>query len=54
MIAGSSIGTVVGACIGLVFDAAFGAKGMGLLLGAALGLVFGAGIDELRKEQNSN
>lgn len=42
--AGSGIGLVVGAVLGIVVDPLFGAKGVAMILGAALGISLGAGI----------
>jgi F0F1-type ATP synthase assembly protein I len=42
--AGSGVGLVVGAAIGIIFDPMLAANGTALIFGAALGIVFGAGI----------
>lgn len=42
--AGSGVGLVVGAAIGIILDPMLAANGTALVFGAALGIVFGAGI----------
>jgi F0F1-type ATP synthase assembly protein I len=54
MVINSGSGMMLGAGVGLVVDAAFGATGIGLILGAGVGLVVGGGFEQLRKPRNSN
>jgi F0F1-type ATP synthase assembly protein I len=42
--AGSGVGLIVGALIGIVLDPMLGANGVALVLGAALGIPLGAGV----------
>ena len=42
--AGSGVGVVVGAAVGIIVDPMLAANGMALVFGAALGITFGAGI----------